>query len=228
MCLASTCHHGPRIHIFNTKASIKNQNYKRQVSKHSRGMAKSGRVSYDKFDDPKTLSINSELKYTDTQIQSYVSSTGTWTKLTFPSQGVTSITRVADRIFLAKVEMIGSVFTLGTQDTCRVIILQTKGLFTTPPATTDVLAAVSPLSHYAYNARDLYEILFDDLLSISPNGDSAINVIRSAVKLKIKNIKFVPGSVNPYDGQVYVLTLCSTSANISHTLNLRLWYEDGN
>lgn len=211
-----------------TNASNKNFNYNRQVRQHNRGKVKSGRVSVDKYDDPRSLSINSELKYTDTLISSFVSASGTWTKLTFPSQGVTSVTRVADRAHLMKIEMTGQIFTLGTFDSFRMIVLQTKGLFTSPPATTDVLASASPLAPYAYNARDLYEILYDDLISISQTGDTAINILRKAVKPKIKNLKFVPGSVNPYDGQVYVLTLCSTSANISHIINLRLWFEDGN
>lgn len=229
MSFASLCGSGlSQLPFISIASNNHNKKYNRQGRKPNRGMVKSKRIQYDRYDDPHSLAVNNELKYTDTLISSFVSATGTWTKLAYPNQGNTSITRIADRAQLLKIELSGQLFTLGVQDAMRVIILQTKGLFTTPPATSDLLQSVSPLAHYAYNARDLYEVIYDDLISICPNGDSSLNIIRTAVRPHIRNMKFVPGSVNVYDGQIYVLTLCSTTANISHIINLRLWFEDGN
>ncbi len=199
------------------------------MSKHNRDKVKSGRISYDIYDDPKGFNLTNELKYTDTTISyGLASSAGSWTKLSLPSQGTTSTTRVADRAKLLKVEC-GFQFNVGGNlDMVRVVMLQTKGLFTSPPATTDLLSVAYPTAPYAYNARDLYEIVYDNLMPMSPQGDTAIRAFRVAIKPKIKGMKFVPGSVNVYDGQLYLLVIPATASNINYSANIRTWFEDGN
>ena len=150
------------------------------MRKHNRDKVKSGKVSYDVYDDPRGFSLTNELKYTDTTVTyGFASSAGSWTKVSLPSQGTTSTTRVADRARLLKCEVGFQFNVAGNLDMVRVIALQTKGLFTSAPATTDVLAVAYPTSNYAYNARDLYEIIYDTLMPMSPQGDTAIRTVLS-------------------------------------------------
>jgi hypothetical protein len=184
--------------------------------------------SYARFNDPIPRLVSSELKYADTNIalSTAISSAGSWTKLTFPAQGVTSITRVADRILGVRIEQTGY-FTTTTVDTVRFIILQTRGLFTSAPATTDLLVSASPFAAYTYNSRQLYNIIHDEYFSLSANGDNAIRTHQKTYSLREKDLRFIPGSSNVYDGQVYIFAIC-INAGCLNGQTFRFWYEDGN
>ncbi len=184
---------------------------------------------YAIYNDPVPIQSSSELKYVDTAIAlgTVVNNAGSWTKLSFPAQGTTSITRVADRARIVSLEF-SSYINAVAQDALRFILIQTKGLFTSAPATTDLLATANILSPYAYNARDLYEILYDELLPLAPLTQWDPVLMRHSVTMRIPEMKFVPGSTNVYNGQIYLLQICSTGANVGAGHYFRLWFEDGN
>ena len=202
----------------------------RQRRKPNRGMVKSGNDGYAISNDPMPLTLTNELKYVDTTISyGLMSNAGSWTKLTNPSQGVTSTSRLGDRAALIRLELSGYYNVYGgNADVIRMIILQTKGLFTSAPAVTDVLSAVQPVSNYVYNARDLYDIIHDEQFTMCPTGDTAIQQRRFSVKPRIRDMKFVSGSNNVYNGQIYLLFLCSNASNASYAMNIRAWFEDSN
>lgn len=177
--------------------------------------------------EPRGLNISSELKYSDTVVGGTVVNTGSWTKFNLPLQGTTSVTRVADRIRLRAIEQIG-VLSTAALDYCRVIIIQTKGLFTTPPATSDLLTYTSPTSPIAYNASNLYHVVIDELHTLVPGSDTQAISHKRDLNPVISEQRFVPGSSNVYDGQLYLLYICITNANVSVDHRFRLWYEDGN
>ena len=177
--------------------------------------------------EPRGLNITSELKYVDTQIGGTVVNTGSWTKLNLPAQGTTSVTRVADRMRIRAIEQIGTL-SASAVDYTRFIIVQTKGLFTTPPTTVDLLSYVSPTSPIAYNAHNLYKIVLDELHGLVPGGDSQVICHKRNIKPLITEQRFVPGSSNVYDGQLYILYICTTNATVTVNDWFRLWYEDGN
>ncbi len=174
-----------------------------------------------------SIMLPNELKFVDTQSLGSVTTTGLWTKITFPPQGLTSSDRVADRIVGLHLDLRGLLYMTGAiNDSARIIVLQTKGLYTTPPATTDVLVSSTPQSHYVYNARETYSIVWDSYFSMSPTGDSSSRKVEKSVHLKIPHLKFISGSTNVYSGQIYMLVLSGNNANISYLINTRLWYED--
>jgi hypothetical protein len=186
-------------HIILQLTSKRHNNNIRQSRKASRGKAKSNmqKQSFARYNDPRPRLTTSELKYFDTTIafNTAISTAGTWTKISMPSQGNTSASRVADRILGVRLEHLGY-WTTTSIDTLRFIVLQTRGLFTTPPATTDLLVSASPFAAYTYNARVLYNIVHDEYLSLSANGDNAIRAVQQSISLREKDLRFISGSAN--------------------------------
>lgn len=195
----------------------------RQRRKPNRGMVKH-KAEIPR--EPTTLHFSSELKYTDTAFNSSVGITGLWTKINFPTQGTTSTNRVADRCRIVGIEQI-SICYAAAVDYCRMIVIQTKGLFTSPPATTDLLQFVSPVSPLVYNSNDLYKVVVDKLFTLVPGGDSQVTKYIRTYPVLIPELRFVAGSSNVYDGQLYLLLLCINN-QCSFNTNFRMWYEDGN
>lgn len=192
------------------------------------GKSNNSRFVVKSYHEPIPKPFTSELKYVDTTIgaNSAVSNTGSWTKLSFPAQGTTSITRVADRIRGVSIEWRGYL-NCTSDDTVRFIVLQTKGIFTSAPAVTDVLSSVSPFAPYAYNARNLYNIIHDNIFALSSEGDSRQTVLTKDVKLRETALYFVPGSTNVYSGQIYFLFL-SVGTTVTNGHIIRFWFEDSN
>ena len=179
------------------------------------------------YNDPRPRAFTNELKYVDTAASSTGNAAGVWTKITLPPQGVTSVTRLADRAHIIRLEH-QAYLTTGSTDMARVIIIQTKGLFTSAPATTDLLASASPISPYVYNARALYEVISDECHNMTANGDSGVVQIRKSYQMKIPDLQIISGATNVYDGQLYMLVINLTTGNVSNVHNFRLWFEDAN
>lgn len=200
------------------------------MRKHTRGKGKSRKEGpFAIYNDPRPVSLTNELKYVDTNIGfSLVLPAGSWTKFTNAAQGTTSTTRIGDRYQIVRIEMQAYFDLVNTNDFVRFIIVQTKGLFTTPPATTDLLAAATPSSHYTYNSRELYEVIFDKYFTMAAGADSAAIAMRKVIIPRIKDQKFVSGSNNPYNGQLYMLALVGGTANVNYQVNTRVWFEDSN
>lgn len=199
----------------------------RQKSKLTRGKGKSQYHSTI-LNDPVPKMFSSELKAVSTYTNTGVTNAGVWTKINFPLQGTQSDERVADRVRAVTLEHIGS-FTTSLADTLRIIVLQTKGYFTTVPTTSEVLLGASAGSPIVYNARELYEILADNYISMSPTGDSTVVTFRRYIKVKMPELKFKAGSADVYSGQIYVLAICLSGAGtMAQGNDYRLWYEDGN
>ncbi len=209
------------------RRNYNNNNPNRQKRKLTRGKRKSNR-GYEAYIDPQPLMLSTELKYVDTTVaSSAVPNTGVWLKVTLPPQGTTSVTRVADRAHIVRLEILGWLYANVNFEITRFIVIQTKGLFTSAPSVTDVLATASPTSHYAYNARELYEVLHDESIDQVPGGDSGSHKFRLSIKPRIPEMRFVPGSSNVYNGQLYVLFI-NAGSNSTQQMNYRLWFEDSN
>jgi len=184
---------------------------------------------YSFLNDPRASTFSNELKYVDTIITpAVISSGGTWTKISMPPQGVTSVTRLADRCRILKVDHLSYFYATAQSDITRFIIIQVKGVQTAPPATTDLLVSASPISQYAYNARDLYEVIYDVTFSQSLTGDTIIGTHRMSHVPKIGSMKFIPGSTNVYNGQLYFMAISINNGNITNSHQFRVWFEDAN
>ena len=138
-------------------------------------MVKSGlQNTFSNFDDPIPLVFSNELKYKDTALTVTNSSTGSVSTITLPTQGVGSTNRLGDRAKILKIELLGLHYSIGSQnDQIRFIMFQTKGRSPTP-SVTDVLTSAASYAPYVYNARDAYEIVFDQLISVCPGSDNAL------------------------------------------------------
>jgi hypothetical protein len=181
------------------------------------------------YDDPIPKMLSQELKYSDTAISIVsIPSTGSFTKLVLPAQGTTSVTRVADRAYITRIEFTAFRYSQTLNDGIRLVLFQTKGLQTSAPAVTDLFTAVTPYAPYAYNARDLYEIIYDSQASISLGGDSVVHFYRKSFTPRVTDMKFIPGSSNVYNGQLYFMAI-AVNAGCSNLLgNFRIWFEDSN
>ncbi len=202
----------------------------RQGRKPNRGMVKSGNNPSLYFQDPIPRLIPNEIKYVDSTFTTAPSAAGTWNVFTLPAQGSTAVTRVGDRARIQHLE-IGYHFALsaaGLSDSLRWIILQEKGLSGATPTTTGVLAQANPVSPYTYNARELYEVLHDELFHMAISGDTAIVNGRIIVKPRIQELRFQSASTTVYSGQLYMLLLCYNNTNITESTISRIWFEDGN
>jgi hypothetical protein len=219
-------------HTFNLKPNMNNKytnKHFRQKRKLIRGMEKS-KKSHNQSNmivEPLSLNVRSELKYIDTSLSTTLTNTGVWTKISLPAQGNTAIQRIADRARIVNIEF-NNVLYCGGIDHARIILIQTKGLFTTPPVTTDLLQYAAPTSPIAYNAANLYKVVFDKLITMVPGGDTQVRNITCNVRAVLPELRFISGSTNVYDGQLYLLYLCTTNANITSVGYFRTWFEDGN
>lgn len=202
-----------------------------------RGMQKSNNKNRGKFsrsntvalyDDPIPRMLSQELKYTDTALSFLnVSTAGNFLKVALPAQGSTSTTRVADRAFITSIEFTAFRYSL-VNDGIRLVLFQTKGLQTSSPAITDLFTSSVPYAPYNYNARDLYEIIYDSQSSISSGGDSVVHFYRKSFTPREHEMKFIPGSSNVYNGQLYFLAIAVNATNTNLLGNFRVWFEDSN
>jgi hypothetical protein len=156
------------------------------------------------------------------------SSTGTVAPITFPAQGTSYSTRIADRCRLTGYEYRTDVF-MSTNDVnnpCRIIIFQEIGLSSGTPAVTSVLQVAAVTSSLTYNAGKLFHILHDEVIMFTQNShySAVYRIIKP--KLKIKDIQFVPTTTNPYSGQIYVLTIGGTTNTPTANIYSRLWFAD--
>ncbi len=195
-----------------------NHKYVKQRRKPKRVMLKSH--------EPNIPRWSSELKAVDTNITSNFSASGVWTKITYPNQGLTYQDRIADRCRIVGLEFIGQMNT-SVLDVARIIVIQVKGLQTSPPATSDLLVSSYPTVPYVYNCNELFEILYDHTHSMTPNGDSNIVALHTMIKPKIPELRFISGSSNVYSGQMYILVL-GIGNTIARNFTFRLWFEDSN
>jgi len=171
----------------------------------------------------------SPMKFIDTQ---FIALTGGANILNLPIQGTTSNDRVGDIIQIENIQIDMHqhlVFGTTTPDHTRTIILQTKGLFgAVPPAVTDVLepigGGVAPWSPYVFNARELFEILYDSEITLSPTGDSNVVQRHAVVKPKIPRLRFELGGGIVYSGQLFLLQI-SWNGTVVASQNIRVHFK---
>lgn len=113
-------------------------------------------------------------------------------------------------------------------DTCRIILLQTKGSVTSAPATGSVLIGASTYAPYVYNSRELYEVVHDEYISLALSGDSAMQTHRWMIKPRVQDYKFLVGTNDLYNGQFYLMFMASNATNIATNGYIRQWFEDSN
>ncbi len=209
---------------------MKNKNNKnnRQVSKHIRGMEKS---TVSIYNDPVPKFTGAELKFKDQIFTNAPTPAGTWLTVDLPSQGVASNNRVGDRAHLQCLEVRSQVYNASTTassgDILRMIILQEKGKTAGAPATTDVLASAVNFSPYSYNARELYEVLYDESIPISYQWQTS-QVRTLSLKPRIPALRFLSGTSTAYSGQIYILLICANVGSLGSNIAIRQWFEDSN
>jgi hypothetical protein len=155
-------------------------------------------------------------------------STGSVMTITFPAQGTTYSTRVADRARLTGYEYRTGVFmsSSDTNNPCRIIIFQEIGLSSGSVTTASILQVSSVYSALAYNAGKLFHILHDEIFMLNVN--SHFSAVYKVIKpsLRIKDIQFSPTTTTPYSGQIYVLTIGGTANLPTANIYSRLWFAD--
>ncbi len=192
-------------------------------------MVKSGnRSTFSSLNDPNPVISTNELKYKDSAFTVTGSVAGSILTISNPSQGVNANQRLGDRARLLKCEILGTHYSIASaNDQLRMIILQAKGL-TPAPTVTDILTVAAPYAPYVYNAREVYDIIDDQLLTVAVGGDTAIHNIKQGFIPKIKDMKFVSGGNTLYNGQMYILLVYFNPAATATAMNFRMWFEDSN
>jgi len=188
------------------------------------------KLPFDTYDDPRPRIFSNELKYKDTANTIVGSNTGSVVTITNPTQGVGATNRLGDRAKILRIENLGVYLALSPtypQDFMRVILLQAKGL-TSTPAVTDVLTVASPYAPYVYNARDVFDIIDDKLYKTVYTADSSCQVIKEAYVPPIKEMKFKSGTNTVYNGQLYMIFVAGSNALSAYNSNVRVWFEDSN
>ncbi len=208
--------------------------YKRQTSSNRLKTTRSNKSAQNRQiirQEPRVQIHPEELKYSDGQTSPTFASAGAVAAINMPSQGVTSSTRVADRLRCAELDFKLSVkLTSGTVDVIRFIVFQSTGLFpvVSPPSVSDVLQYSNVNSPYSYNVNQLFRIICDRTLTMSDNGDSQIQFLSDKCQLAIKQMLFVPGTTNVYSGQLWYLTIGTDATGQSSLLSWRFWFSDSN
>ncbi len=205
-------------------------NINRQVSKDIRGKEKSQmKIPFQIFTEPMKTGI--ETKYKDTSITyGSIPNTGLVTAFSNPQQGNSSVQRIADRCFVQDLEISATwqLSTVGLPDVVRWIVFQEVGASVAPPAITDILQTASPIAPFLYNVRELYHIIHDELIPMSPGSDTGSVVRRFGLKLREPDFRFVAGTTNLYSGQIFSIQITFNSGNIVGSQENRLWFCDRN
>jgi hypothetical protein len=199
----------------------------RQRRKPKRGMLKSNSTSF-KIQRP--LKWGPELKYVDTTSNVQPSAAGNWYTVTFPSQGSTSITRVGDRARLRDIEFSYSLTQTSGQlaDVVRIVMIQEKGLSAGVPTTASLLAYANPIAPLTYNANELYEVIHDEYVDMSPYSTHMCRSKKLHLSPRIPELRFQAATTTLYSGQIYMLAITYNNTNVSPLFIWRLWFEDTN
>jgi hypothetical protein len=183
---------------------------------------------YAHFEEPIPRMLPLGNKAIDQTGNPVYNSVGTVVPITFPAQGTTYSTRIADRCRLTGFEYRSDIFinTSDLNNPCRIIIFQEIGLSSGTPAVTAVLQVAAVTSSLTYNAGKLFHILHDEvfMLNVNSHFSAVYKIIKP--KLRIKDIQFTPTTTTPYSGQIYVLTIGGTANNPVANLYSRLWFAD--
>ncbi len=201
------------------------------MRKHTGGNGKSenNKMVYSRIHEPIGRYIAPEVKFLDFTQATSVSNTGSIGLCTFPAQGVTQSQRVGDRLWINKLDLSYTLQLSGaTNDFCRYIVFQEKGLSSATPTAASILEQVVPVSPIKYNARDFYHILHDEFYSLVNNSSSAFRAIRTGVKVPIRDIHFTAGTTTPYSGQIWTLLISNGLNTVTQTAIHRFWFEEAN
>jgi hypothetical protein len=167
-------------------------------------------------------------KASDISTTASYGTTGSIATITFPAQGTTYSTRVADRCRLTGFEYRTDLFINASDESnpLRIIIFQEIGLATATPTVSSVLQVASVISPLAYNAGKLYHILHDEVYPLCINSDISMRYLILKPKLSIRDIQFMPTTTTPFSGQLYVLTIGGTGNSPVANAYSRLWFAD--
>ncbi len=201
------------------------------MRKHTGGNGKSesNKTVYSRIHEPMGRILAPEVKFTDFVQANSSSATGVISLCTFPAQGVAQNQRVGDRLWINKLDLSYTLQLSGaTNDFCRYIVFQEKGLSSATPTAASILEQVAPVSPVKYNARDQYHILHDEFYSLVNSSHSAFQPIRTGCKVPIRDIHFTSGSTTPYSGQIWTLLITNGLNTVAFTAIHRLWFEESN
>jgi hypothetical protein len=207
----------------------KNHNNNRSVRRRKlMGGNQKSHQKYAHFEEPIPRMFPMGNKAVDQTGNPAYSSSGSVVAITFPAQGTSYSTRVADRCRLTGFEYRTDVFlnSTDTNNPCRIIIFQEIGLSSGSVTTTSVLQTAGVTSALAYNAGKLFHILHDEVFMLNTNSDHSAVYKIIKPSLRIRDIQFTPTTTTPYSGQIYVLTIGGTANLPTSNLYSRLWFAD--
>ncbi len=179
-------------------------------------------------DEPSISKWSPELKFVDTVNSTAPSAAGTWYLFNMPAQGVAQNQRIGDRARIRDVMVNMVLFSSGAADLARVLIIQEKGLSAATPTTAAILQTARPDSPLTYNATELYEVLYDEMIPTAQNSSLAVTERRLHLTPKIPDLRFQAGSTTLYSGQIYALAITYANLTTTIVINDRIWFEDTN
>jgi hypothetical protein len=163
-----------------------------------------------------------------------VSSTGIFQKMSAIAQGTTNYQRTGDLIKLADLQFNAlCVYGDAVGNAMRIVIFQTVGGFT-PAALSDLFAfggtgSEDFTSQFLPNllGRRIH-LLYDELLTMNPNGSNGLTIRRGWLKPKVREIEYTAGTTNIVNGEIWVVAM-TDSAVIPHPaldLSVEIPYTD--
>lgn len=177
--------------------------------------------------------LQKELKLSDSYIVQAMSSAGSIVRWTPPAIGANSYQRIADVIYVDKIEIrMFTVYGDAIGNACRAILVQTAGGYV--PTISGVLSfgatgiQDSTSDFVPYIKGKQIRVLYDSLYSTIPNANSAITCHHMKIKPKMKCIEFDQGATTVRNGDLYWILL-SDSAVIPHPaadICMRVWFRD--
>jgi hypothetical protein len=148
----------------------------------------------------------------------------------FPAQGTTSLTRTGDSIEISVFQYRMFFYNNTNNDAIRVIMLQAKA--NNVPTLASVLdtgtsSAIDITSHINFYADDKEFVILRDMhFSVCYEGGNGCVVKIDNVRPRIKTVNFQLGSTTAETGQMYIIVISTTGADVEYSIEQRLVYHD--
>jgi hypothetical protein len=156
--------------------------------------------------------------------------TGTLYTPVLPAQGVTSLTRTGDSLFLDEIQYRISLENSTTVDALRIVVLQAKAnnvptlasIFDT--GSSGALDVTSFINFYAKNKE--FIILKDIHFSVCAQGQNGCQIRAFNIKPSIQTINFTLGGTTAEAGQIYIAVFSTTGILTTYSIEQRVIFHD--
>jgi len=155
---------------------------------------------------------------------------GTLYTPTFPAQGVTSLTRTGDSLFIDEYQFRLSFDNSNNEDAMRIVMVQAKANNVPTLATifdNGASGALDVTSFINFYAKDKEFVVLKDIhFSVCAQGANGCQIRAFNITPSIKTVNFAIGGTTAETGQLYIAIFSTSGADTNYSIEQRLVFHD--